>query len=103
MSKLRVCCFQKQISNRKNLHIVQEPCCLELLTFSVYADTENIHFVCPIGLLEAKFLHQSVREREGLVQGADKLLKLYYTSHRHDGLQKSLRNLGSMPTSYFAA
>jgi len=39
-------------------------------------------------------------EREALVQGADKLLKLYYTWHRHDGLQKSLRNLGSMPASY---
>jgi hypothetical protein len=71
--------------------------------FSAYANTENIHFVCPIGLLEAKFLHQSVWEREALVQGADKLLKLYYTLHRHDGLQKSLRNLGSMPTSYVAA
>ncbi len=71
--------------------------------FSVYVNTENIHFVCPIGWLEAKFLHPSVREREALVQGADKLLKLYYTWHRHDGLQKSLRNVGSMPASYLAA
>jgi hypothetical protein len=34
--------------------------------------------VCPISLFEDKFLHQSVREREALVQVADKAFETVF-------------------------
>ncbi len=34
--------------------------------------------MCPIGLFKDKFLHQSVREREALVQEADKAFETVF-------------------------